>query len=73
LPQVASYADAHYVVAKSVDGGRTTTTVTPLTPEARTQEIALMLAGPNAGPAARRSAEELLGRAEEWKRTARAG
>jgi DNA repair protein RecN (Recombination protein N) len=68
LPQVASYADAHYVVAKAVDGGRTTTTVAPLNPEQRAQELALMMAGPGAGPAARRSAEELLTRAADWKR-----
>jgi hypothetical protein len=29
-----------------------------------------MLAGPGAGPAARKSAEELLARADEWKQSA---
>ncbi|MBM2809354.1 MAG: recN [Chloroflexi bacterium] len=69
LPQVAAYADAHYVVAKSVKDGRTVTSVNRVDGEARADEIAAMLAGASAGPAARRSADELLRRASDWKAT----
>ena len=45
LPQLAAYGDSHYRVAKAVREGRTTTTVTPLTGEARVRELAQMLGG----------------------------
>jgi DNA repair protein RecN (Recombination protein N) len=66
LPQVAAYGDAHYVVAKSVIEGRTHTSVTRVEGPSRVDEISAMLAGANAGSAARRSAEELLHRAAQW-------
>ncbi|MEA2642655.1 MAG: repair protein RecN [Chloroflexota bacterium] len=67
LPQVAAYADAHYVVRKGISDGRTTTAVDPVVGDARIAELALMLAGAQAGPAAQRSAEEILQSAAEWK------
>ncbi len=45
LPQVAAFADHHYVVEKRVEGGRTATAVTPLAGEARVTEMARMLGG----------------------------
>ncbi len=46
LPQVAAFADRHLSVWKSVEGGRTSTGVTPLeSPAERTAEVARMLAG----------------------------
>ncbi len=45
LAQVASYGDRHFKIEKTVHGGRTHTGVTPLDSEARTHEIARMMAG----------------------------
>ena len=45
LPQVAAFADHHYLVEKRVVGGRTATAVTPLEGEARVAEMARMLGG----------------------------
>ncbi|WP_306535963.1 DNA repair protein RecN [Geobacter sp.] len=45
LPQVAAFADHHYLVEKRVEGGRTATAVTPLAGEARVTEMARMLGG----------------------------
>ncbi|MGI5921333.1 MAG: DNA repair protein RecN [Syntrophomonadaceae bacterium] len=44
-PQVASYADNHYVIEKKVKGGQTFTMVKNLDREARVKELARMLAG----------------------------
>ncbi len=67
LPQVAAYGDVHYLVSKEVVGGRTVTRVRRLDPEERLSELSAMLAGPQAGAAARASARELLGQAAAWK------
>ncbi len=46
LPQVAAFADRHYLVEKRVAGGRTSTSVHPLDDEeGRRAEVARMLAG----------------------------
>ena len=60
LPQVAAHADAHLVVGKRVVGGRTSTEVRALDTDARTAELAAMLAGEGAGGEARAAAEALL-------------
>jgi len=60
LPQVASSADYHLRVTKTVEGDVAMATVTPLTPEARVAELARMLAGHEGDEAARRHAESLL-------------
>jgi DNA repair protein RecN (Recombination protein N) len=67
LPQVAAYADSHYLVSKATAGDRTTTEVTRLADPERVEEIALMLGGAHAGPVARQGAEELLSGAARWK------
>lgn len=67
LAQIAAYADAQYAVKKAVAGGRATITVDLLGREERVGELAVMLAGPQAGPEARRSAEELLASANTSK------
>ena len=58
LPQVASAADAHYVVTKQVKSGRTVSEITLLDKKARVTELARMLGGQS--DAARRHAEALL-------------
>lgn len=60
LPQVASLADAHLKVAKSVSGGRTAIEVTPLDADSREDEIARMLGGLEITAATRAHAREML-------------
>jgi DNA repair protein RecN (Recombination protein N) len=45
LPQVAAFADQHFMVEKKVDEGRTATQVAALSGEQRVQELARMLGG----------------------------
>ncbi|UWR34574.1 DNA repair protein RecN [Sulfitobacter sp. W027] len=59
-PQVAALGAHHWRVAKSVSKGMTTSTVTPLAPEERVDEVARMLAGDTITDAARAAAEVLL-------------
>ena len=58
LPQVASAADAHYVVSKQVKSGRTISEITLLDKKSRVTELARMLGGQT--DAARKHAEALL-------------
>ena len=58
LAPVAAAADAHYVVSKRVEAGRTFSAIEPIQDEARIDELARMLGGK--GDAARKHAEELL-------------
>jgi len=58
LPQVASAADAHYVVTKQVKNGRTISDITLLDKKSRVTELARMLGGQS--DAARKHAEALL-------------
>jgi len=61
LPQIAAYADTHFVIEKRVTGGRTHTSVSRLDRPGRVHEIGRMLGGAvTAG--LRASAEELLAR-----------
>jgi len=45
LPQVAVYADAHYLVKKGVKGGRTETEIIALSDEESATEIARLVSG----------------------------
>ena len=58
LPQVAAYADCHFVVTKESDGSATWSDIYEVTGERRAAELALMLGGDT--PANRAVAEELL-------------
>jgi len=62
LPQIAVRADRHLVVSKAVQAGIATSSVETILGEDRVTEIARML-GDAEGDAARRHAEEMLGRA----------
>ncbi len=66
LPQIAAFGDAHFNVAKDVQGERTITQVRELGYEQRTIELGQMLGGALTDTS-RRNAEELLQRAEEMK------
>jgi DNA repair protein RecN (Recombination protein N) len=64
LPQIAAYADEHFRIAKLEADGRVVSVVEELEPEARVEELAAMLDGLPVTPAARRSAVEMLDRAQ---------
>ncbi len=64
LPQIASLADAHFVVGKTESRGRTHASVRRLSPQERVEEIARMLGGIKVGDAARKAAAEMLGQAK---------
>jgi DNA repair protein RecN (Recombination protein N) len=60
LPQIAALGDAHYVVEKEVEQGRTFTRVKQLSERERIAEIARMLGGIKITDQARKHAEELV-------------
>lgn len=62
MPQVAAYADAHYVVNKVTSSGSSWTSVSVLSGDERLDELAAMLSG-TATSSSRESARELLSRA----------
>jgi DNA repair protein RecN (Recombination protein N) len=67
MPQVAAFADRHYVVSKRLIDARTDTVVTAVETDSQVEELASMLAG-SPTPSARDNARELLSRAAEFKR-----
>jgi DNA repair protein RecN (Recombination protein N) len=69
LGQIAAYADAQFRIEKVQRDGRTVTEVRRVEGDERVEELAQMLAGAEGGSAARASAEELLDRADTWRRT----
>jgi len=60
LPQIASQADAHFVIRKAERDGRSGTSVEPVIGEDRVQEIARMLAGERITEEALANARALL-------------
>lgn len=60
LPQVAAWADSHFVVTKNNDGSVSQSDVTKVEGEERVEEIARMLAGLENSASAREHATELL-------------
>jgi DNA repair protein RecN (Recombination protein N) len=60
LPQVASFADHHFSVAKRTEKGRTYTVITELDAAGRTQEIGRMLSGEKLTPEALKHAEKMI-------------
>ena len=60
LPQIACFADHHFLIQKSIAGGRTRTTVRRIQGNERTDEVARMLSGARLTEASRRNAEQLL-------------
>lgn len=63
LPQVAAYAEDHFVIAKHVVDQRTRTQLTLLTMNERVDELAAMLDGASDHEHSRRSALEMIQRA----------
>jgi DNA repair protein RecN (Recombination protein N) len=68
LPQVAAMADTHLFISKTIKGGRTKTTVTPLDAEEKIKEIGRMISGVEITDLTKQHAEELLQLAAENKK-----
>ncbi|MGA9899695.1 MAG: DNA repair protein RecN [Terriglobales bacterium] len=60
LPQIATFADHHYVIEKRVSSERTKTTVRLITGDERTEEVARMLSGAKLTETSRKHAEQML-------------
>jgi DNA repair protein RecN (Recombination protein N) len=60
LPQIATFGDHHYVIEKKESGGRTRTSIHPVTGEERTEEVARMLSGAKLTDTSRKHAEQMI-------------
>jgi len=60
LPQIATFADHHYVIEKKAWGGRTRTSIRPVVGEERTEEVARMLSGAKLTETSRKHAEQMI-------------
>ena len=60
LPQIATFADHHYLIEKKQAAGRTRTTVRRIAGEERTEEIARMLSGAKLTETSLKHAEQML-------------
>jgi DNA repair protein RecN (Recombination protein N) len=60
LPQIAAYADTHFLIEKQVEKGRTATRVARLDADERVEEVARMLGGDAVTEGIRASAREML-------------
>jgi DNA repair protein RecN (Recombination protein N) len=60
LPQIATFADHHYVIEKKAWGGRTRTTIRAVVGEERTEEVARMLSGAKLTDTSRKHAEQMI-------------
>jgi DNA repair protein RecN (Recombination protein N) len=60
LPQIATFADHHYVIEKKERNGRTRASIRPIVGEERTEEIARMLSGAKLTDTSRKHAEQMI-------------
>jgi DNA repair protein RecN (Recombination protein N) len=60
LPQIATFADHHYLIEKREAGGRAKTTVRQISGEERTEEVARMLSGAKLTETSRKHAEQMI-------------
>jgi DNA repair protein RecN (Recombination protein N) len=60
LPQIATFADQHYVIEKKERNGRTRTSIRPVVGEKRTEEVARMLSGAKLTDTSRKHAEQMI-------------
>jgi len=60
LPQIATFADHHYVIEKKAWGGRTRTSIRAVSGEDRTEEVARMLSGAKLTDTSRKHAEQMI-------------
>ncbi len=60
LPQIATFADHHFVIEKKEGNGRTRTGIRPVVGEERTEEVARMLSGAKLTDTSRKHAEQMI-------------
>jgi DNA repair protein RecN (Recombination protein N) len=60
LPQIAAFADQHYLIEKKTVGGRSKTSVRRIENRERTEEVARMLSGAKLTEASLRNAEQMI-------------
>ena len=60
LPQIASFADQHFVIEKREAAGRTKTSVRALDARERTEELARMMSGAKLTETSLKHAEQML-------------
>jgi len=60
LPQIATFADHHYLIEKRETAGRAKTTVRQISGEERTEEVARMLSGAKLTETSRKHAEQMI-------------
>ena len=60
LPQIATFADHHYVIEKKERSGRARTTIRLVSGEERTEEVARMLSGAKLTDTSRKHAEQMI-------------
>jgi DNA repair protein RecN (Recombination protein N) len=60
LPQIATFADHHYMIEKKERNGRTRTTIRAIAGEERTEEVARMLSGAKLTDTSRKHAEQMI-------------
>jgi len=60
LPQIATFADHHYVIEKKDRNGRARTSIRPVSGEERTEEVARMLSGAKLTDTSRKHAEQMI-------------
>src|SRR6266853_4729656 len=60
LPQIATFADHHYLIEKRETAGRAKTTVRQISGDERTEEVARMLSGAKLTETSRKHAEQMI-------------
>src|SRR6266478_2559340 len=60
LPQIATFADQHYLIEKREIAGRAKTTVRLIADDERTEEVARMLSGAKLTETSRKHAEQMI-------------
>jgi DNA repair protein RecN (Recombination protein N) len=60
LPQIATFADHHYLIEKREAGGRVKTSVRVISGDERTEEVARMLSGAKLTETSRKHAEQMI-------------
>jgi len=60
LPQIATFADHHYVIEKKEFAGRARTSIRAVTGKERTEEVARMLSGAKLTETSRKHAEQMI-------------
>ena len=67
LPQIAAYADSHFLVEKTMKNGETHSSLRQLGDEERRTELARIMGSVNADESAVKYAQELISASEKYK------